>query len=1833
MTGSDHVLPAVALLCLVLPSTLGSPAEEWSYSVEVGADATWTKKEDVKRIQPPEDAECTCADGALECKDSEGMCACVGPEMVCNGYEDCPNGEDELQCQDIHSCPGYKCASGQCLITKDAECDNVQDCDDYSDEIGCGLTHFKPDCSAPDQFTCADGNYCISVSWLCDRDFDCHDRSDEANCSSVHTCGTSYHRCGDGHCIFITWVCDSEPDCVDGSDELICAREGEHTCRSDQITCVVDGRCVMKHYACDGKNDCGDWSDERDCNTSSCNPNDFRCRGGACIDFHWVCDGSEDCDGGEDEDNCPDPADDLGPFITRQECPEGHLYCPPRCVSPEWQCDGHNDCPNGEDETHCEITCATEEFTCSSAMCIPWSHVCDGHQQCLHGDDEFKCQTVECEDQGCSDACHFDGETCLCQPGFTLAKDNVTCVDVDECKVFSPCSQGCDNFPGTFRCYCARGYYLRPDNYSCKAHDPLPSIVFANRLDIRQISVDGHEYSAIMEDLQNAISLDFHYYRDLIFWSDVSLDVIMRAFLNGTEVTGIVRWGLRKPGGVAVDWINDHVYWMDGITKRIEVAELDGSNRHPIVWSGLQKPRALVLYPQKNLMVWTDWGENATIESSYLDGSGRRVIVREGLQWPNGITMDYTTETIYWVDARQHKIEAALLDGSNRKTILERSLPHPFAITVFEDNLYWTDWRTRSIHMANKRTGRDHTTIHQSLAFPMDIRSMHAERQQIPRERVGCANNNGGCSHLCLPGQYQYACYCPHGLALLANKRTCSDRPEDVLVFAQRSNLRMIPLNGTLEDNLARTDTVVPVDGVESAVALDFYTEDDIIFWTDIEAKTISRAHLNGSLQTMVVRNVLELPGGVAVDWYTDKLYWTDAGTKRIEVSKLDGSMRSLLIWQGLDKPRDIVVDPQDGYMFWSDWGKHAKIERASMDGSERMTLIDSNLMWPNGLAIDYERRVLYWLDASLNNIEMAAMDGTNRKILIKGNLTHPFGLTLWNDLVFWSDWDTKSIHVANKHNGGNRRVVIDGLKGLMDVRVFQRKQTKRETICSTNNGGCSHLCLLRPKGASCACPTGILLKKDKHTCRRRPLHSLLIADRENIRQISLDMSYMVDVVLPMPHHQIVVALDADSVTGDIYLADNAMHVIRRCSADGTKNHVVISAAINTVEGIAVDTTGRKMYWTDLKRKSVEVSELDGSNRRVLFTDLHKPRGIVTHYPSGKLFWADWGLPGIEVSDMDGNGRKIFISSNIAWPNGLTVDWTERELFWADAKTNAIQAIGIDGRNRRTVIRDAPHPYGVTLLGGFVYWTDWETKSVNRTRKNGTSYNTTIRAGLPAVMDIKALPGPPIVKNECGQDNGKCSHLCLRNPEGISCACPTGLTVRDNHHCVDEPSSYLIFAGLRTIGRISLDTEPLWDVPLDVPHIHHPAIVDYYQKKDILFFTDLKFDSIRAVSMKNLTHPWTVLSDGLNTPDGLSVDWIAGNLYWNDAGRKVIEVAKVDGSCRKIIVSTDLVEPRAIAVFPEEGFLFWTDWGNKSKIERSYLDGTGRKILIDQEIGWPNGLTIDYDTKRIYWNDALKDTIKSSDLDGQNEVLLVPKVVHPFGLTLLGDYIYWTDWDQMTIERANKSSGSNRQVIRTDIEGVMEVKAVSAGGQTGWNVCADRNGGCTHLCLYHPEGVRCACPDRPDARRCSDRPVIKVTPTGSPRHAMFSTTMASAKKGPRGDLPGLIPLVVALVVVVILAVASMVAVVVWWKYKEKTKMVEGPNGGALTYTNPTYSASNSDVNTDRKPFTWRRLHHDANHQGRMFDEKGEVAALISEGSSVEHESPPPTPPTRTDTVT
>lgn len=57
----------------------------------------------------------------------------------------------------------------------------------------------------------------------------------------------------------------------------------------------------------------------------------------------------------------------------------------------------------------------------------------------------------------------------------------------------------------------------------------------------------------------------------------------------------------------------------------------------------------------------------------------------------------------------------------------------------------------------------------------------------------------------------------------------------------------------------------------------------------------------------------------------------------------------------------------------------------------------------------------------------------------------------------------------------------------------------------------------------------------------------------------------------------------------------------------------------------------------------------------------------------------------------------------------------------------------------------------------------------------------------------------------------------------------------------------------------------------------------------------------------------------MDHPDGLAVDWIGRNFYWTDTGTDRIEVARLNGTSRKILISENLDEPRALCLDPERG--------------------------------------------------------------------------------------------------------------------------------------------------------------------------------------------------------------------------------------------------------------------------------------------------------------------------
>lgn len=50
------------------------------------------------------------------------------------------------------------------------------------------------------------------------------------------------------------------------------------------------------------------------------------------------------------------------------------------------------------------------------------------------------------------------------------------------------------------------------------------------------------------------------------------------------------------------------------------------------------------------------------------------------------------------------------------------------------------------------------------------------------------------------------------------------------------------------------------------------------------------------------------------------------------------------------------------------------------------------------------------------------------------------------------------------------------------------------------------------------------------------------------------------------------------------------------------------------------------------------------------------------------------------------------------------------------------------------------------------------------------------------------------------------------------------------------------------------------------------------------------------------------------------MDWVGGNLYWCDKGRDTIEVSKLNGAYRTVLVSSGLREPRALVVDVQNGY-------------------------------------------------------------------------------------------------------------------------------------------------------------------------------------------------------------------------------------------------------------------------------------------------------------------------
>lgn len=199
--------------------------------------------------------------------------------------------------------------------------------------------------------------------------------------------------------------------------------------------------------------------------------------------------------------------------------------------------------------------------------------------------------------------------------------------------------------------------------------------------------------------------------------------------------------------------------------------------------------------------------------------------------------------------------------------------------------------------------------------------------------------------------------------------------------------------------------TVVP--NLYNIHGLDFDILTNMVYWCEVDEGNIYRASIDCVGKELIVSGLVN-PEEVAIDWINRKLYWCDFGNDTIEYSNLDGTSRKVLVSTDLVQPRGLAIDPFFGYIYWTDWGNNSKIEKMTLSGRNRHVIVVSNFTWPNCLTIDFTTCRLYWVDARLDRIETSDLEGNERRVLLSA--PHPFGITVYNGILYWTDWTTRSV-------------------------------------------------------------------------------------------------------------------------------------------------------------------------------------------------------------------------------------------------------------------------------------------------------------------------------------------------------------------------------------------------------------------------------------------------------------------------------------------------------------------------------------------------------------------------------------------------------------------------------------------------------------------------------------------------------------------------------------------------------------------------------------------------------------------------------------------------------
>jgi len=145
------------------------------------------------------------------------------------------------------------------------------------------------------------------------------------------------------------------------------------------------------------------------------------------------------------------------------------------------------------------------------------------------------------------------------------------------------------------------------------------------------------------------------------------------------------------------------------------------------------------------------------------------------------------------------------------------------------------------------------------------------------------------------------------------------------------------------------------------------------------------RARLDGTEETVLIREGIPIPNALALDESSKRLFWAGTDERKyrgiIESVSLDGLNRNVTFYSQGYHP--FSLDIYEGFVYWADWRKNAVLRISSNGDGKQMVF--TSLKKPMGVKIFLERAVEGNQGRTFKKIYLLTIDwvGTGLRLLM----------------------------------------------------------------------------------------------------------------------------------------------------------------------------------------------------------------------------------------------------------------------------------------------------------------------------------------------------------------------------------------------------------------------------------------------------------------------------------------------------------------------------------------------------------------------------------------------------------------------------------------------------------------------------------------------------------------------------------------------------------------------------------------------------------------------------------------------------------------------------------